>query len=148
MIRTKLTLLAALIGASSAVLAADPQTDAARQQRMDDALQNYRSGTPSADSKSPATTKSSASKSSSSKSKSSASSSSGSTFQRAENSVKSGARKTGDAVERAGNATGEAVERGIESTGNTVSKGMNKGFDAIRRTGETIQEKTGTSATK
>lgn len=128
MTRVKLSLLAALIGASTAVLAADPQSDAARQQRMDDALQNYRGGT-HANSTQPT-------------------SSAGGTFERAENSVKHGAHKTGAAIEHGTTKAGAAIDSGVDKTGNVVSKGMNKGFDAIRHTGEAIQEKTGTTATK
>ena len=76
MTRIKLALLAALVGASTAVLADDPQGDAARQRRMDDALQDYRDGGAAH-----------------------AGSASPGTFERAENAVKRGARKTGHAIE-------------------------------------------------
>jgi hypothetical protein len=94
MTRTKFAFVAAaLIGASAVVMADEPRSDAARQQRMDDALQNYRSNGDHRTSSAPGT------------------------FERAENSVKHGAHKTGEAIEHGAHKTGEAIEHATRKTG-------------------------------
>jgi hypothetical protein len=80
--KTRLTLLAALLGLASGIaLAADTSPAEARQQRMDKALEDSRNPNPGR-------------------------------FARAENSVKRGARKAGAAVGKGVRKTGEAIGRG------------------------------------
>ena len=96
MTRIKLALLAALIGASTAVMADDPQSDAARQQRMDEALHNYRDHHEHE--------------------------SSSGTFERTENAIKRGARKTGHAIEHGAKKVGHAVSNGVEKAAGAVRR--------------------------
>jgi hypothetical protein len=105
--RIKLTLVAAMIGASGAAMAADPSMNSSRQDRMDAAYDNYRSGSSSNASMKNSDTKSQG------------------RFARAEDSVKRGASKTGS-----------AIENGARKVGHAVGNGARKTKDAIRRTGE------------
>ncbi len=80
--KTRITLLAALLGLASGVaLAADTDAAEARQARMDKALEDSRNPHPGR-------------------------------FARAENSVKRGAQKAGAAVGKGVRKTGEAIGRG------------------------------------
>ena len=81
----KFALAAALIGASTAALAIDTDSEANRQQRMDDALQTYRSGD--------------------------ARNTNPGRFARAEESTKRGFRKAGAAIKRGAEKTGDALHR-------------------------------------
>lgn len=98
-----------LAAASTLAVAADTATTT-RQQRMDEALADYRAGQPatSADSSSDCTQMSN-----------------GGTFARAEASIKRGACKTG-----------HAIERGVNKTGHAIGNAGRKTGDALRRTGE------------
>ena len=94
---------AALLSAAGLVAAADPTYDAAREKRMNEALDTYRDKHDA--SSGPA--------------------------ERAENSIKSGARKTGHAIERGAKKVGHAVGTGIHKTG-----------DALHNAGAKLQDKT------
>lgn len=96
--RIKLTLLAALVGAGTLAMAADPQPD--REQRMNDALQNYRSTADRNPSPGP--------------------------FARAEESTKRGVKKAGSAVKRGAKKAGHAVGTGVEKTGAAIRRGGEK----------------------
>lgn len=86
----KVVLIAALIGASGAAMAVDSRSEADREQRMNEALQNYRSG---ADNRS-----------------------SPGTVARAEESTKRGVHKAGASVKRGAKRVGHAVETGAHKT--------------------------------
>jgi Ni/Co efflux regulator RcnB len=103
----KLTLVAAMIGASAAAMAADPAMDSSRQDRMDSAYQDYRNGSSSNASMHNSDTKSQG------------------RFARAEDSMKRGASKTGN-----------AIENGARKVGHAIGNGARKTKDAIKRTGE------------
>lgn len=92
----KLTCVAALIAVSGVAMAADPASDAARQQRMDDALQTYRGGADRNPAPGP--------------------------FARAEASTKRGLKKAGAAVERGAKKVGHAVGTGAEKTGDAIRR--------------------------
>ena len=94
--RIKLALAAALIGASTVALAIDADAEAARRQRMDEALQAYRSG----DARNPKP----------------------GPFARAEASTKRGIRKAGAAVDRTARKVGRAVATGAEKTGDALRR--------------------------
>lgn len=102
---------AVLAAVSTLAVAADQPGATTREQRMDAALADYRTG-PS----SPSGTNGSAD---------CAQTSDGGTFARAEAAAKRGACKTG-----------HAIERGVKKTGHAVGKAGRKTGDALRRTGE------------
>ncbi len=113
------TTAAAVIGSALLALSAAAQADAAygtttRDQRMDSALQDYRSTH------------------SSSTSSMSTSDQKPGRFARAENSVKRGAHRTG-----------EALKSGASKVGSAVSKAGHKTADALRNTGDKIHDKIG-----
>ncbi|MEO8807340.1 MAG: hypothetical protein ABI433_14770 [Burkholderiaceae bacterium] len=91
----KLILAAALVGLSSAAMA-DLNSD--REQRMNDALENYRSSDASAKNPSPGP------------------------VARAENATKRGLRKAGDAIETTAKRTGEGVAAGAHKAGNAMRR--------------------------
>jgi len=110
---TSVWVCGAMLAAASTLAIAD-RADAAtstRQQRMDEALADYRAGQPSA----------SAGKGSAD----CAQMSDGGTFARAEASIKRGACKTG-----------HAIERGVNKTGHAIGNAGRKTGDALRRTGQ------------
>ena len=94
--RIQATLLAALIGACSAALAADPQADANREQRMNDALQSYREGAGRDPSAGP--------------------------FARAEASTQRGLHRAGAALKHGARKVGHAIGTGAEKTGDAVRR--------------------------
>lgn len=91
----KMTLAAVLVVVSSVGLAAESSSDAARQQRMDAALQNYQdthaNTTPGP-------------------------------MARAEESTKRGARKTGSAIKHGAQKAGHAIENGARNTRDAVRR--------------------------
>jgi hypothetical protein len=103
----RLTLGALLVAVSTAGMA-----EMTRQERMDEALQNYRTN-----------------------------GNEPSRMDRAENSVERGAKKTGNAVERGAKKTGNAVEHGAKKTGQAVGRGVEKTGEAIEHGGEKLQQK-------
>lgn len=103
--------LCALAAASS--MAAVAVTDTTRQERMDAALQDYRNQHPE-----------------SAQSDRQAGAQQGGTFERAENSIKNGARRTGHAVAEGARKAGHAVGKGVRKTG-----------DALHRTGQKMEGK-------
>jgi hypothetical protein len=88
-------LATALAGASSLALAADPayNDDSSRQERMDNAYDNYRNNHAG------------------NASMSSTDRHGGGRFERAENSVKRGAHRTGEAIKSGAHKTAEALRR-------------------------------------
>lgn len=92
--RTKLILAAALVGLSSAAMAVDPQADSARDQRMNEALENYRSNADKNPEPGP--------------------------FARAEESTKRGISKAANAVKHGAKKAGHAVGTGVEKTGEAL----------------------------
>ena len=108
---TSLWICGAMLAAASTLAAADQPGATSRQQRMDQALADYRAGQPSAgvaENESTDCTQTS----------------SGGTFSRAEASIKRGACKTG-----------HALERGVKKTGHALDKAGRKTGDALRRAG-------------
>lgn len=91
----KLTAAAALIGLSTAALAEDPGSDAARQERMDSALASYHNNAGNtADSRNPQPGK----------------------FARAEAATKRGLHKAGTAVKHGAQKVGHAVNTGASKS--------------------------------
>ena len=119
----KLMVLATALAAGSAAMAQD--NTAPREQRMDEALQNYRNAQPMqaapADPRNPHPGPAA----------------------RAEEATKRGARNAGHAVKHGAQRTGAAIKHGAERAGHAVGTGVEKTGAAIRRGGEKIQEKTG-----
>jgi hypothetical protein len=93
-------LATALAGASSMVWAADPSSETTRQERMDAAYDNYRTNPNPG------------------------------RFERAENSVKSGAHKAGSSIKHGAKKVGHAVGKGVRKTG-----------EAIGNAGEKLEDK-------
>jgi hypothetical protein len=96
--RIRLSLLVAMMGACSVALAADPPAD--REQRMNEALQSYRSAADRNPSPGPVA--------------------------RAEESTKRGVKKAGSAIKRGANKAGHAVGTGVEKTGAAMRRGGEK----------------------
>ena len=92
----KLALVAALFGVSTAALAVDVESDAAREQRMDAALQGYRNGADRNPSAGPVA--------------------------RAEESVKRGFGKAGSAIKHGAHKVGHAVGTGVHKTGDAIRR--------------------------
>ena len=114
---SKFTLAAALLGVavSGAALAADPDAEAARQQRMDEALANYRnhptgSATRPDDYRNP----------------------NPGPAARAEASIKRGAHRTGQALRHGAEKAGHAVGKGVRKTGEAIGRGGEKLEDAAK----------------
>lgn len=93
--QAKLILVAALVGLSSAAMA---DTTAERDQRMNDALENYRSSETAAKNPAPGP------------------------FARAEEATKRGVRKAGEAVKTTAQRTGEGIATGVEKTGDALRR--------------------------
>lgn len=91
--------------------------DGTREQRMDDALQNYRDAATKNPQPGPVA--------------------------RAEESAKRGAHKAADAVQHGAQRTGEAIKYGAQRTGQAIGTGAEKTGDAIRRGGEKLKDKSG-----
>ena len=92
---TKLAIGLLLTMSSLACLAAEQYTDTTREQRMDDALQRYRTSHPDP---------------------------SESTGARSESGFKRGVHKTGAAIERGAERAGNAVRHGLEKTGQAAHR--------------------------
>jgi len=97
-VRICMSLLAA--GLSASAIAATPEE--ARQQRMDDAYQEYRNNAAGtrADNPGPA--------------------------ERAENSLKRGLHRTGKAIRHGAHKTGEAIGKGVRKTGDALRRAGEK----------------------
>ena len=108
---TSMWICGAMLAAASTFAAADQPGATTRDQRMDDALADYRAGKSS-----PGTDNASMD---------CVQASDGGTFARAEASMKRGACKTG-----------HAIERGVKKTGNAIGKAGHKTGNALRRAGE------------
>ncbi len=91
--RFQLALTAALVAGSSLAMADQMASNTTRDERMDTALQDYRSKQAN-DSPGPAA--------------------------RAEESMKRGARKAGHAIEHGATATGHAIKKGAQKTGDAI----------------------------
>lgn len=100
---TKLILAAALVGLSSAAMA-DIDTD--RDQRMNSALENYRSSGVASKNPQPGP------------------------FARAEESTKRGMRKAGHAIKHGAQRAGEGIKTGVEKTGDALRRTGEKIEDA------------------
>ncbi len=109
--RTSMWICGAMLATVSTLAAADQPGATSREQRMDAALADYRSGQTSS--------------SADNTSADCAQPSTGGRFARAESSFKRGACKTG-----------HALERGVEKTGHAIGKAGRKTSNALRRTGE------------
>jgi hypothetical protein len=114
---TRLVLTAALFGvaAGGAAQAADPDADAARQQRMDEALGHYRdqqggSAARPDDYRNPQPGPAA----------------------RAEASIKRGAHRAGHAIRHGAEKAGHAVGKGVRKTGEAIGRGGEKLEDAAR----------------
>ena len=108
---TSLWICGAMLAGMSTLAAADQPGATTRQDRIDAALADYRSGQSNPSSANQPTD--------------CAQTSDGGTFARAESSMKRGACKTG-----------HAIERGVKKTGHAIGKAGRKTGDALRRTGE------------
>ncbi|MFT3721626.1 hypothetical protein [Pseudorhodoferax sp.] len=86
-----------------------------REQRMEEALRNYRGTDPRNPQPGPAA--------------------------RAEESIKEGAHDAGAAVKRGAHRTGEAIKHGARRAGHAIGTGMEKTGDAIRRGGDKLKDK-------
>ncbi len=93
--QAKLFLVAAIVGLSSAAMA---DTDTTRDQRMNDALENYRNSDAAAKNPEPGP------------------------FARAEEATKRGVRKAGEAVKTTAQRTGEGIANGAEKTGDALRR--------------------------
>lgn len=91
--KAKLILVAALVGVSSVAMA-----DTTREERMNDALENYRNGNTAAKNPEPGP------------------------FARAEEATKRGVRKAGEAIKTTAKRTGEGVKNGAERTGDALRR--------------------------
>ena len=111
--KTSLWICGAMLAAASTLAAADQPGATSRQERMDQALADYRAGQPSGN----ATVND--------ESTNCNQASDGGTFARAEASIKRGACKTG-----------HAIERGVRKTGHAIGKAGRKTGDALRHAGE------------
>jgi hypothetical protein len=93
--QAKLILVAALVGLSSAAMA---DTTADRDQRMNSALENYRSSDAAAKNPDPGP------------------------FARAEEATKRGARKAGHAIKHGAQRAGDGIATGVEKTGDALRR--------------------------
>ncbi|GHD03035.1 hypothetical protein GCM10007320_62760 [Pseudorhodoferax aquiterrae] len=128
----KLGLIAATTIALAGLLPAAQAQDTTREQRMDQALQNYRNAngaTSSADTQTPAY-----------RSADPRNPQPGPAA-RAEQNIKEGAHNAGNAIKRGAHRTGEAIKHGAQRTGEAVGTGMERSGDAIRRGGEKLKDK-------
>ncbi|CAN7529564.1 hypothetical protein LJR039_003638 [Pseudorhodoferax sp. LjRoot39] len=128
-----LGLIAATAIALAGLLPTAQAQDTTREQRMDQALQNYRNGNTdmapaardaqpayrSADPRNPQPGPAA----------------------RAEQNIKEGAHNAGAAIKRGAHRTGEAIKHGAQRTGEAVGNGMERSGDAIRRGGEKLKDK-------
>jgi hypothetical protein len=111
-------LLAAALALSTGLASAQNyENTPSREQRMDEAMQNYRSAASKNPQPGPAA--------------------------RAEESMKRGAHRAGHAVQRGAHRTGDAIKHGAKKTGQAVGTGVEKAGDAVRRGGEALKEKSG-----
>ena len=118
--KTSLWICAAMLSAASTLAAADQPGQTSRQERMDEALENYRAAHGNGSASDTMNTSSNDSSASNCNDYSN-----GGTFARAESAMKRGACKTG-----------RALERGVKKTGHAIGTAGRKTGDAIRRTGE------------
>jgi Ni/Co efflux regulator RcnB len=94
---TKFLLSAALVAASAAAMADTATTNTSRDDRMNEALQNYRSGDTTANS-------------------------SASTSRGDKNAFERGVDKTGNAIKRGAHKTGNAIKSGAHKTGDAIER--------------------------
>ncbi|RCW69147.1 hypothetical protein [Pseudorhodoferax soli] len=127
-----LGLVAATTIALAGLLPAAHAQDTTREQRMDQALQNYRgANTAPATRDAPAPAYRSADPRNPQPGPAA----------RAEQNIKEGAHNAGAAVKRGARRTGEAIKHGAERTGEAVGNGMERSGAAIRRGGEKLKDK-------
>jgi hypothetical protein len=129
-----LSLIAAATIALAGLLPAAHAQDTTREQRMDQALQNYRGAnqaTTTRDTQAPAY-----------RSADPRNPQPGPAA-RAEQNIKEGAHDAGAAVKRGAQRTGEAIKHGAQRTGEAVGNGMERSGAAIRRGGEKLKDKSG-----
>lgn len=127
-----LGLIAAATIALAGLLPAAQAQDTTREQRMDQALQNYRNANGTAanrDAQPPAY-----------RSADPRNPQPGPAA-RAEQNIKEGAHNAGNAIKRGAHRTGEAIKHGAQRTGEAVGNGMERSGDAIRRGGEKLKDK-------
>nr|WP_145552499.1 hypothetical protein [Variovorax boronicumulans] len=128
----KLGLIAATTIALAGLLPAAQAQDTTREQRMDQALQNYRNanGTGGARDAQPSTYRAADPRNPQP-----------GPAARAEQNIKEGAHNAGHAIKRGAHRTGEAIKHGAQRTGEAVGNGMERSGDAIRRGGEKLKDK-------
>jgi hypothetical protein len=100
--QTHLLLAAACVVLSSTAMTAGAAADTDREQRMNAALENYRSGDTAEKNTSPGR------------------------FARAEESTKKGVRKAGSAIKHGASKAAHAVGTGVEKTGDAIRRGGEK----------------------
>lgn len=121
----KTAAIAAAIAVGSLACAVHAQDTAPRQQRMDEALQNYRDSVNKNPQPGPAARAEEATKRG---------------VNRAGNAVRDGAERTGNAVKHGAQRAGNAIKRGAEKTGDAIGTGMEKTGNAVRRGGEKLKD--------
>ncbi|CAN5896103.1 hypothetical protein BH11PSE8_BH11PSE8_12270 [soil metagenome] len=109
----KISLLAAMLGASSLALAAEMGSDAAREQRMTEALDRYHDSRDA--SPGPAA--------------------------RAEESMKRGAHRMHQDMKHGAHRMGEGMKHGAHRTGEAMKHGAHKTGEAAHRMGEKMEHK-------
>ena len=115
----KIVIVAALLTQCVLAAAADESADAAREGRMNDALNSYRS-------------------------QSSGSQPAG-FAERAEDSAKRGLSRTGHAIRHGAKKVGSVVKQGAHKVGETIETGVHKTGSAIEHVGQKIEGKDKTS---
>jgi hypothetical protein len=108
----KTTLLAALVGASTMALADVPVTNTTRDQRMDQALQDYRNGSTSSSSSTAAPKEG--------------------RWQQTKERFKSDAHNAGQEIKQTSKDAGHAVANGARKTGHAIHKGADKAVDKVK----------------
>lgn len=127
-----LGLIAAATIALAGLLPAAQAQDTTREQRMEQALQNYRNANGTAASRDAQPPAYRAADPRNPQPGPAA---------RAEQNIKEGAHNAGNAIKRGAHRTGEAIKHGAQRTGEAVGNGMERSGDAIRRGGEKLKDK-------
>ncbi len=145
MTNLKTTLLAACLGLASAasVLAADLDSESARQQRMDQALESYRGAAPAADQQGEDRDARRSEhrrmhreghgpmKRDGYRAEDDRNPNPGPAA-RTENAIKRGAHRAGTAVKHGAETVGHAVKKGVHKTGDALDRGEDKAEDAVK----------------
>ena len=136
--KTALIATAVAIGAFSSAASAQ---DAARQQRMDEALKTYRDGSTRSPGMNNAQMNNPQMQSTEPRYRDAAAKNPNpGPAARAEEATKRGVVRAGNAVKDGAQRTGQAIKSGAQKAGNAVGTGMEKTGDAVRRGGEKVKD--------